>query len=382
MSSFSDIRRSFGPLGWTAFGGPAAHMGYFHTEFVDRKQWVEGSTYADLVALSQFLPGPGSSKVGMALGYHRAGLAGMAYSWFWFTFPSALIMAVFGLALGRFDFAHSGWIAGLLAAAVGVVLHAVTGMARKLLYSPLTWAIAIATFAALFWVPQIAPLVIAGVLGALLVHSPADATASPHLRPVSARLGWGCVIAFFGLLGLLQLGSQFLGGWWLTRMNAFYQSGALVFGGGHVVLPLLEGRFVESDWLSQADFLSGYSLAQAMPGPLFTFATYVGAVDGGVVGAVVGTLFIFLPGALLTLAGLYFWGHWRHSARMRGAFTGINAAVVGLLAHALWDPITVHGVTGWASALIAAAVFVALQFFKAPPWSIAVGAAAAGMLLL
>lgn len=379
----SDIRRSFFPLGWTSFGGPAAHMGYFRTEFVERRGWLKESDYADLVALSQFLPGPGSSKVGMAVGYHRAGLAGMAYSWLLFTLPSALLMGVFGLSLKSLGtLGDSGWLVGLLAAAVGVVLHAIVGMARGLIKGPATALIAVATFAALFFVPQLIPLLIAGLIGAAFLRPAGTLADAPSLRPVPARLGWGCVLAFFGLLGLFAAGAHFVGGWWLTRINAFYQAGALVFGGGHVVLPLLEDRFVGTGWLGQGEFLAGYSVAQAMPGPLFTFATYVGAVDGGIVGSVVGTIFIFLPGALLTLAGLYFWGRWRSNSAMRGAFAGINAGVVGLLSHALWDPIFAHGVTGWASALIAAVAYVALAFVKAPPWAVAAGAAALGLVLL
>ncbi|MGV0389715.1 chromate efflux transporter [Corynebacterium phoceense] len=375
----ADIRRSFFPLGWTSFGGPAAHLGYFRTEFISRRGWLTESSYADLVALSQFLPGPGSSKVGMALGYHRGGWAGFIAAWFWFTLPSALIMAVCGLAFRDAQLADAHFLTGLLAAAAGVVAHAVYGMARKLLYTPLTWALAIATFVALFWLPQIVPLLLAAGLGAAFLRRP-QLTGAPELRPVTARAGWSALFAFFALLGGLAAGAL-TGNWWATRLNAFYQAGALVFGGGHVILPLLEDRFVATGWMNPAEFFAGYSIAQGLPGPLFTFATYVGAVDRGILGAIVGTVMIFLPGALLMVAGLYFWSRWRTLPRMRGAFAGVNAAVVGLLTHALWDPIITHGVTGWATALIAVAAFAAL-WFKAPAWSVAVGAALAGWVLL
>lgn len=392
QGGFSEVNRSFGPLGWTAFGGPAAHLGYFRTEFVERRRWLTDATYADLVAMSQFLPGPASSKVGMAVGYHRAGLPGMALSWFLFTIPSALILAVFGLVVGGETTASpvgAGWLAGLLAAAAGVVLHAIIGMCKKLLKTPVAWALAVVSslvliFAGSSW--QLAVILIAGFLGATILRGQLgvgeQAGAEHGLRAVSVRLAWGCLGAFFLLLGGLAIAARLSDAWLITRLNAFYQSGALVFGGGHVVLPLLEDKFVGAGWLTQQEFLAGYSVAQGVPGPLFTFASYLGAVDGGVGGAVLGTVMIFLPGALLTLAALHFWSRWQHLRWLRTAFAAVNAAVIGLLIAALWDPIITHGVTGWASAGIAVATYVALQFFKAPPWSVAVGAALLGWALL
>ena len=386
MSTMRDVRRSFLPLGWTAFGGPAAHLGYFRTEFVSRRGWLSDSSYADLVAMSQFLPGPASSKVGMALGYGRAGLAGMAYSWFLFTFPSALILTLFGLIV--VPSSGVGWLDGLLAAAAGVVVHAIVGMAKKLLSTPTAWALALISSGVLLvagsaW--QLAVLAVAGVLGATVLRRFLPVTTAPDidsgLRSVPAGLAWGCLAAFFLLLGGLAAAAQVSDSYLLTRANAFYQSGALVFGGGHVVLPLLEDQFVGAGWLSQQEFLAGYSVAQGVPGPLFTFASYLGAVDGGLGGAILGTVLIFLPGALLTLAALHLWARWNHLEWLRGAFAAISAAVIGLLVAALWDPIITHGVTGWASGLIAVAAGAAL-FFKAPPWTVAVGAALAGAVLL
>ncbi|AJI79632.1 chromate efflux transporter [Corynebacterium singulare] len=386
MSTMRDVRRSFLPLGWTAFGGPAAHLGYFRTEFVSRRGWLSDSSYADLVAMSQFLPGPASSKVGMALGYGRAGLAGMAYSWFLFTFPSALILTLFGLIV--VPSSGVGWLDGLLAAAAGVVVHAIVGMAKKLLSTPTAWALALISSGVLLvagsaW--QLAVLAVAGVLGATVLRRFLAVTTAPDidsgLRSVPAGLAWGCLAAFFLLLGGLAAAAQVSDSYLLTRANAFYQSGALVFGGGHVVLPLLEDQFVGAGWLSQQEFLAGYSVAQGVPGPLFTFASYLGAVDGGLGGAILGTVLIFLPGALLTLAALHLWARWNHLEWLRGAFAAISAAVIGLLVAALWDPIITHGVTGWASGLIAVAAGAAL-FFKAPPWTVAVGAALAGAVLL
>lgn len=389
VNSLRDIRRSFLPLGWTAFGGPAAHLGYFRTECVGRRGWLSDTTYADLVAMSQFLPGPASSKVGMALGYGRAGLSGMAYSWFLFTFPSALILTVCGLTLPGSGISWlEGALTGLLAAAAGVVVHAIVGMGRKLLTTITAWALALISSVMLIvagsaW--QLVVLAVAGVLGATVLRrclpTSSSPTTSEKLRPVPAGLAWGCVAAFFLLLGGLAAAAQLSGGYLLTRANAFYQSGALVFGGGHVVLPLLEEQFVGSGWLTQEEFLAGYSVAQGVPGPLFTFASYLGGVDGGLGGAVLGTVLIFLPGALLTLAALHFWARWNHLAWLRGALSAVSAAVIGLLVAALWDPILAHGVTGWATGLIAVAAGAAL-FAKAPPWAVAVGAALAGALLL
>ena len=325
----------------------------------------------------------------MALGYGRAGLAGMAYSWLLFTFPSVLILTVFGLAVPGSGVSWlDGLLAGLLAAAAGVVVHAIVGMAKKLLTTPTTWALALISSALLLvagsaW--QLAVLAAAGLLGATVLRRFLPTSEAPDtatgLRPVPAGLAWGCLGAFFLLLGGLAAAAQFTDSYFITRANAFYQSGALVFGGGHVVLPLLEDQFVGAGWLSQQEFLAGYSVAQGVPGPLFTFASYLGAVDGGIAGAVLGTVLIFLPGAFLTLSALYFWARWNHLAWLRGAFSAISAAVIGLLVAALWDPIITHGVTGWASGVIAVAAGAAL-FFKAPPWSVAVGAALAGAVLL
>lgn len=389
MSTLGEVRRSFLPLGWTAFGGPAAHLGYFRTEFVSRRGWLSDSSYADLVAMSQFLPGPASSKVGMALGYGRAGLAGMAYSWFLFTFPSALILTLFGLIVPSSELTWLGGVlAGLLAAAAGVVVHAIVGMAKKLLSTPTAWALALISSVVLLvagsaW--QLAVLAVAGLLGATVLRRFLPSSTAPDtdsgLRSVPAGLAWGCLAAFFLLLGGLAAAAQFSDSYLITRANAFYQSGALVFGGGHVVLPLLEDQFVGAGWLSQQEFLAGYSVAQGVPGPLFTFASYLGAVDGGLGGAVLGTVLIFLPGAFLTVAALHFWARWNHLEWLRGAFAAISAAVIGLLVAALWDPIITHGVTGWASGLIAVAAGAAL-FYKAPPWTVAVGAALAGAVLL
>ncbi|AIT61690.1 chromate efflux transporter [Corynebacterium doosanense] len=388
-SAVLDVLRSFGALGLTSFGGPAAHLGYFRTAFVERRTWLSDHAFADLVAVSQFLPGAGSSKVGMGLGYHRGGWAGMALAWIFFTLPSALVLGAFGLFVtGTGIDPESGWIRGLLAVAVGVVFHAVSGMARSLASTPVTATIAVASALAVLLVAhsaiQVTVIVAAGVLGMLLLRTQTKVTEpSPEtLRPVPRWAGYGAVALYFALLAGLWAGARFVGGPVLTRAYAYYETGALVFGGGHVVLPLLQAHAVGGQWMSEAEFLAGYSVAQAVPGPLFTFATYLGAVDGGISGAVLATVMIFLPSALLIVAGMYFWSRWRHYPLLRAAFAGINAAVVGLLLAALYDPVFTHGITGPRSLAVAAIAWLMLAVWKLPPWSVAAFGALAGWLLL
>lgn len=396
-----EVIRSFGALGVSAFGGPTAHLGYFRAEFVARRRWLSERAYAEIVAVAQFLPGPASSQVGMALGYHRAGWAGLLAAWAMFTLPSAAVLMVFALLLGHFGAdPEAGWIRGLLAAAVAVVFHAVAGMAGNMAGTRLTATIAVAAGLVVLTVPSpgthIAVILTAGALGVLLLRGSREAGAGDdseadqldEIRPVSSRAAGISLGLFFVLLIGLSAGAAAIGGRFLTRAAAFYQTGALVFGGGHVVLPLLEQQTVAEGWMSEAEFLSGYSAAQAVPGPLFTFASYLGTVDGGpgllgaIGGAALGTIMIFLPSALLMTAGLHFWGRWRHSPYLRDAFTGINAAVVGLLAAAFWHPVLTHGVTGVAPLTVAALCWLGLAQWKLPPWSVAAFAALAGWLLL
>lgn len=389
--NIGEVIRSFGLLGVTAFGGPTAHLGYFREEFVARRRWLSERSYADIVAVAQFLPGPASSQVGMALGYHRAGWPGMVAAWVMFTAPSALILALFGLFLSTTGVdAEQGWIRGLLAAAVAVVLHAVAGMAKNMADTRFTATVAVLAGLVVLAVPSpfthIGVILVAGLLGMVLLRGRAEPpTESPGLdavRPVSTRAAVLALSLFFVLLAGLMIGAGTVGGHLITRLAAYFQAGSLVFGGGHVVLPLLEQLTVAEGWLGQSEFLAGYSAAQAVPGPLFTFASFLGAVDGGWAGALLATCAIFLPSALLMTAGLHFWGRWRHSLSLRTAFTAVNAAVVGLLGAALWDPVLTHGVTGTASLAIAALCWLGLARWQLPPWSIALFAALAGWVLL
>lgn len=392
-----EVAASFGLLGLTAFGGPTAHLGYFREEFVSRRRWLGEGAYADLVALAQFLPGPASSQVGMALGHHRAGWPGMLLAWLVFTLPSAILLTAFALLLGNLATdAGAGWLRGLLAAAVAVVFHAVSGMARALAATRLTATIAVAAGLTVLALPSpwthLGVIVAAGALGVVLLRGatgreegdlPAD-----ELRPVSARAAGISLGLFLVLLVGLGAAAAGPGGWLLSRAAAFYQAGAFVFGGGHVVLPLLEQQTVSTGWLGQEQFLAGYSAAQAVPGPLFTFASYLGALDAGpglagaVGGSALATVAIFLPSALLMIAGLHFRGRWRHSPALRAASTAVNAAVVGLLAAAFWDPVLSHGVTGLPSLIIAVLCWLGLSRWQLPPWSIALFAALTGWALL
>lgn len=393
-SPLGEVIRSFGLLGVTAFGGPTAHLGYFREEFVSRRKWLSERSYADIVAVAQFLPGPASSQVGMALGYHRAGWTGMLAAWLLFTLPSVLILAAFGLLMSTSGInADQGWITGLLAAAVAVVFHAVAGMAKNMASTRLTSTIAIIAGLIVLAVPSplthVAVILISGLAGVLVLRGAPlddDAEASAEdidqVRPVSARAAVISLVLFFALVIGLWVAANTVGGYLLTRLSAYFHAGALVFGGGHVVLPLLEQHTVSTGWIGQDEFLAGYSAAQAVPGPLFTFASYLGAVDGGVGGALLSTVAIFLPSALLMVAGLHFWGRWRRSPTLRTAFTAINAAVVGLLGAALWDPVITHGITGIASLSIAALCWLGLVKWNFPPWSIALFAAVAGAIVL
>ncbi len=371
-------------LGVTSFGGPIAHLGYFRTEYVERRRWLDDRAFAELVALGQFLPGPMSSQVGMAVGYTRAGFRGALAAWTGFTLPSAAIMTVFGaIATSGAVSGDEVWLRALKLVAVAVVLDAVIGMARQLAATPRTAVVATLTAAALLALPasgliQVACLVAAAVVGLVVFRS--QALAEPGELPIHLghRTGLSALTAFVVLLAVLPL----LAGIGLLPelANAMYRAGALVFGGGHVVLPLLETETVP-DLVSETEFLAGYGMAQALPGPLFTFAAYLGQVATGLSGAVVATIAIFLPGSLMLFGVLPFWQQVRADSRVQAALVGVNAAVVGLLAAAWIDPITTGSITSALDVAFATALFLALHFFKAPPWLVVIAAVAASPLL-
>ncbi|ETT50878.1 chromate transporter [Paenibacillus sp. FSL P4-0338] len=372
-------------LGLTSFGGPVAHLGYFHNEYIRRRKWMDERSYADLVALCQFLPGPASSQVGIGIGMVRAGWLGGLAAWLGFTLPSVLVLVAFAFLLQGYDIAGVGWIHGLKIVAVAIVAQAILGMGQKL--TPDRERVTIAAIAAavtLSWqtgYSQILTIAAAGIAGLWLYrHSPAESLTNV---PVPIRRSSGVVcLALFGLLLIvlpLLRGTAETGG--IAIFDSFYRSGALVFGGGHVVLPLLEQEVVPAGWVSQADFLAGYGATQAVPGPLFTFAAYLGAMTAGVPGAIMATLAIFLPAFLLVAGALPFWNSLRRSPRIQGALTGINAAVVGILLAAWYDPLWTTAILAPLDFALAIILFVMLVFWKLPPWLVVVAGAAGGMVV-
>lgn len=388
--SFAEVFRAFFALGLTSFGGPVAHLGYFRETFVIRRHWLSEADYADLVALCQFLPGPASSQVGFALGVMRAGgLAGGLAAFIAFTLPSALALLICGLGMGALDGpALGGVIHGLKLVAVAVVAQALWGMARTLAPDSTRAGIALAGLAlttlGVGILGQTLSIVVGAAAGLALCRGVA-ATPVGHIHvPISRRTGAIVLGAAAGLLVLLPV-LESAGGQLLSFFEAFYRSGALVFGGGHVVLPLLQAAVVQPGWVSAGDFLAGYGLAQAVPGPLFTFAAYLGAVaqmpPNGVAGALLATLAIFLPGLLLVYGALPFWDALRKRPLAQAAMRGAGAAVVGVLAAAFYDPVWTSAIGTGLDFLMAAAGFLALTLWRAPPWSVVVLLAGAGVLL-
>ncbi|MEE1951377.1 chromate efflux transporter [Pseudomonas alcaligenes] len=377
-------------LGLTSFGGPVAHLGYFRDEFVVRRHWLSERSYADLVALCQFLPGPASSQVGMALGLSRAGYAGALAAWLGFTLPSAIALILFALGIASYgDAMPAGVLHGLKVVAVAVVAQAVWGMARTLCPDVPRISIMVAATCCVLLVPsawgQVGVIIAAALIG-LVAFRPQPGTAHEPL-PISIRRRTGLLwLALFCalLLGLPLLASLFPSPL-LAMVDAFYRAGSLVFGGGHVVLPLLQAEVVPTGWVDGDAFLAGYGAAQAVPGPLFTFAAFLGAsmnqAPGGWLGGLVALLAIFLPSFLLVLGALPFWEQLRRNRRTQAALMGVNAAVVGLLLAALYQPVwtsAIHRPEDFGLALVA---LTALLFWKLPPWLVVLGSGVLGALL-
>jgi chromate transporter len=373
-------------LGLTSFGGPIAHLGFFRTEFVARRRWLSEEHYADIVALSQFLPGPASSKVGIMVGVLRAGMPGALAAWLGFTLPSALVLIAFGYGVAAVgDLAGASWLHGLKIVAVAVVAQAVWGMAKNLCPDRERLAIAAAATVFALMVPttlgQVGAIVIGGLIGWFFL--PGEVIAFTPLPVRISRL-WsiGSIVLFFALLLGLPLVVSSTGSHALAVFDAFYRSGSLVFGGGHVVLPLLQAATVQPGWLGNDAFLAGYGAAQAVPGPLFTFAAYLGTVmnrpPNGWIGGLLCLAGIFLPSFFLAIGPLPFWSWFRQHPVMRSVLKGVNAAVVGLLLAALYNPVWVSAIHAPADFAIAAVALLLLVSWKAPPWLVVVlGAAAA-----
>jgi chromate transporter len=382
----SEVFAAFLKLGLTSFGGPVAHLGYFRDELVTRRKWIDERGYADLVALCQFLPGPASSQVGFALGLLRAGPLGAAAAWFAFTMPSAIALVLFALGAAAFGGpAGVALIHGLKLVAVAIVAHAVWGMARSLCPDKPRAAITIVSVFVVVLaagsIGQIAAILLGALAGFLMLRGPvaAPSTALPNF-PVSRAAAF----AALALFALLLLGLPLLAGAGgaAALVDSFYRAGALVFGGGHVVLPLLEAEMARTGAVGGDAFLAGYGAAQAVPGPLFTFAAYLGAMNAagpsGVGGAALALAAIFLPGLLLLVGALPFWDALRTRPVAQSAMAGANAAVVGVLGAALYDPVWTGAILSPIDFAIALTGFLALVVWSAPPWIVVVGVAAAG----
>ena len=383
------VFRIFLRLGLTSFGGPIAHLGYFRDEFVIRRHWLSERGYADLVALCQFLPGPASSQVGIALGMSRSGFAGALAAWAGFTLPSAVMLVLFASNISTGGTFPAGALHGLKVVAVAVVAQAVWGMARNLCTdTPRISIAATATCIVLAWPnawSQIGAIAAAALVGLVWLKPNQDLAHDPLPIPVSRRAGMMCLGLFFTLL----VGFPVLLGVYpsqtLAIIDAFYRAGSLVFGGGHVVLPLLQSATVPSGWISNESFLAGYGAAQAVPGPLFSFAAFIGASmiapPNGWIGALVCLIAIFVPSFLLVIGALPFWEQLRRNICAQAALAGVNAAVVGLLLAVLYRPVWTSAVVKPQDFGLALIAFVALMFWKLPPWLVVLGTAITGWLL-
>lgn len=341
--------------------------------------------YADLVALCQFLPGPASSQVGIGIGVMRAGIIGGILAFIGFTLPSVIALVLFAMILQGFDIGTAGWIHGLKIVAVAVVAHAIMGMAQKLTPDKRRKVIALfALVATLLWqtaFTQVGVILLAAFAGYLIYKEQVETDDAVMQFPVSHRFAAVCLSLFFGLLILLPVLREMTSSGWIAMFDSFYRSGSLVFGGGHVVLPLLEREFVPTGWLSEEAFLAGYGAAQAVPGPLFTFAAYLGAVISGWQGGLLATAAIFLPAFLLILGTLPFWDTLRRNPKVKGALMGVNAAVVGILISAFYHPIWTSSILAPIDFAFAAVLFSLLVYWKLPPWIIVAAGAAGGALM-
>ncbi|HEY7773349.1 MAG TPA: chromate efflux transporter [Marinagarivorans sp.] len=382
-------------LGCTSFGGPVAHLGYFREAFVRRRQWLNEQAYADLVALCQFLPGPASSQVGFMLGYQRGGFAGALAAWLGFTLPSAVLLMLFAMGLDKWGSGPAadviaGLVQGLKVVAVAIVAQAVWGMAKALCPDPPRQALMITVAGVLLLAPhvwmQLIVLVLAAILGGFLFAAPDLPSPLDRAQTVSRRVGYCALSLFFTLLVVLPLLAWLSPSGTLLVIDAFYRAGALVFGGGHVVLPLLEAEVVGNGWLELDRFMAGYGAAQAIPGPLFTFAAFLGAAiapsSSVWLGGLIAVVAIFLP-AFLLLVGVYpFWAELSQKRGVRRALVGVNAAVVGILLAALIHPISTSALVDWRTGVLAVLAVIALMLARVAPWLVVVGCATVGALFL
>lgn len=368
--NYMEILKASTKLGLTSFGGPTAHLGYFREEYVVKRKWLDDKAYADLVALCQFLPGPASSQVGISIGMLRGGIFGGFLSWFGFTMPSVILLVLFALLVtnGSFD---SGWIQGLKIVAVAVVAHALMGMGKSLAPDKPRIAIAVGAAAAILLMPtawaQIGIIVLTGIIGYFLYRKAEAPEAVKLALTFGKKTGLAAWAIFAGLLIGLPLLRPVIESSYYAIFDIFYRVGSIVFGGGHVVLPMLE-REVVPNWMSADLFISGYGAAQAVPGPLFTLAGYLGQLMGSGLGILLAVVAMFLPSFLLVIGTLPFWSIIRTKAGVQAALKGVNAGVVGILLAALYDPVFTSGIRGPLDFAIAIIAFAMLVYFKLAPW--------------
>ncbi|WP_160725318.1 chromate transporter [Bacillus sp. USDA818B3_A] len=376
-------------LGLTSFGGPIAHLGYFHEDYVKRRKWLDEKNYVDLVALCQFLPGPASSQVGIAIGIQRAGLIGGLMAWLGFTLPSAIALMLFAWLLHGLNLQHAGWLHGLMIVAVAVVAQAVWGMASKLATGKMRGSIAIISAVATLLVPisvvQVLIIIISGLIGWIIFKQNTAQEIEPMQIPISKKTGITFLILFFAFLIVLPLLRLVIHNQGLAMFDSFYRAGALVFGGGHVVLPLLQQDVVPTGWMTNAQFLAGYGAAQAVPGPLFTFSSYLGFVlkpyPNGIIGSILALIAIFLPAFFLVAGTLPFWNILRSRPRFQSALSGINAAVVGILIAALYNPVWTSAIKTPYDFCLAIIAFALLMIWKLPPWIVVIVTAFGGIVI-
>lgn len=369
-------------LGLTSFGGPTAHLGYFREEYVNKRKWLDDRLYADLVALCQFLPGPASSQVGIAIGLLRGGLLGGILSWIGFTLPSVLLLMGFAWLItstGSFD---SGWISGLKIVAVAVVAHALLGMGKTLTPDRPRITIAIIAAALTLLIPtalgQISIIIGAGIVGFFMYKNERTPDSIHIPVNIGKKIGIAAWILFFSLLILVPILRPIMNSTLFSIFDIFYRVGSIVFGGGHVVLPMLEREVVPAGWMSAETFIAGYGAAQAVPGPLFTLSSYLGQIMDGVPGAVIATIAMFLPSFLLVIGTLPFWSVIRTKPAVQASLKGVNAAVVGILLAALYDPVFVSAIEDQFDFIIALLSFGLLSYYKLAPWIVVMIAAVLG----
>ncbi|MEJ2374182.1 MAG: chromate efflux transporter [Pseudolabrys sp.] len=386
-TSWLEVFRVCLRLGLTSFGGPIAHLGYYHAEYVERRRWLDERSFADLVALCQFLPGPASTQVTIGVGVLRAGLAGALAAWLGFVLPSALLMVGFGYGVDALGGSlGAGWLHGLKVVAVAVVAQAVLTMMRNLAPDKERATLAIAATVIVLEVPsalgQIGAIVLGAVVGGVFFRGEAKITQATLPLAVGRRPAVGLLIVFFVLLIGLPFAADQVPSQALRLFDAFYRAGSLVFGGGHVVLPLLQASVVPPGWVSNSEFLAGYGAAQALPGPLFTFSAYLGTVmnqpPNGWLGGAICLVAIFLPSFFLVIGALPFWDHLRRLPVAQSVLRGVNAAVVGLLLAALYHPVWTSAIRSPADFALAACGFLLLFMWKVPPWLVVVLSALGG----